>query len=273
MANNINYLQNFDAIIKWLSNAFTGQTLEALGISTGKIVEVRGLEPITLSVKQERVDLLLKDEEGNFYHIEEERNLSRRDVARFAAQHFLISEQIKSDNLTTIIVASGQVTPLKQWATKSSSFAPVIINLEERNGEELLATMQKKEKINPVELAFLPMYGVKSKTKEEFAKDALVYAKDLYLNEKISLELLAATVIMSNKFIPLDVLKAIWEEVSVLQVFKHAETIGEEIGEAKKAREIAKEMLKENMSIEQISKMTKLSADEITQVKAELEKE
>ncbi len=41
----INYKQNFDIIFKWMIKVFTGETLDVLGIHTGKIVDVCGYEP------------------------------------------------------------------------------------------------------------------------------------------------------------------------------------------------------------------------------------
>ncbi len=283
---NIDYKHNYDAIFKWMASVFTGKTLDVLGIKTGKITEVRGLEPITLQVKEERIDILLKDENGNFFHIEEERNFSRNDIYRFAAQHFLIAEQIKSDKLTTIITASGIVTPKTEIETDCAHFKPQIVNLNDRDGEAKLEEIRRQDQLDPVEIVFLPMYGAKSKTKEQFAKEVILFAKDLYDKNKLSLEFFGALVILSNKIVPLNILRDIWEEITVLQIFKDAETIGKEIGEKigkeigkkegriegrmEEKKEIAANLLKDNMTVEQVVKATGLSKDEVEKLKIEL---
>ena len=263
----IDYQHNFDVIFKWLTNVFTGQTLEVLGISTGKITEIRGLEPVTFQVKEERIDLLLKDEEGRFYHLEEERSVKRQDLYRFAAQHYLIAEQIKSDRLTTVIVASGEGTPAIKIQTDCSSFEPLIVNLNDRNGEEKLEEIKQKGTLNAIELVFLPMYGVRRKSRNEFSKEVLLHTKHLYEQKKVPLEILGALVVICNKMIPPEVLEVIWKELSMLAPFKYAEEIGKEA----KQREIAIEMLKDNMGVNQIIKFTKLPEAEVLKLKKQLE--
>ncbi len=78
----INYKHNFDIIFKWMMKVFTGETLDVLGIHTGKIVDVCGYESVTLEVKEERIDVLLIDENGHYYQLEEERNLSRKELIK-----------------------------------------------------------------------------------------------------------------------------------------------------------------------------------------------
>jgi hypothetical protein len=275
----IAYKQNYDAIFKWMANIFTGKTLEVLGIQTGKIVEVRGLEPITLQVKVERIDLLLKDDQENYYHLEEERHLKRSDILRFATQNFLISEQIKSEKLTTVIIASGEVTPNICIKTSSGFFTPVVINLDERDGEKKLAEIKQQERPNIVELVFLPMYGVRSGKREEFTREIISFARQLREQKKIPLEFLAAIMVICNKIIPPEILHEIWKEIRMLKVFEYAEEVGrkegrkegKEEGKTKKAQEITIEMLKDGMNIKQIAKFTKLPEEEVLKLKKELD--
>ena len=207
------YYQNYDVVFKWVSMVFAGETLDVLGVKTGKIIESRCLEPVTLQAKEERIDLLLRDEHGSYYHLEEERNLTHKDMFRFASQHFLVAEQVKTEALTSIIIASGSVTPLKIIETKSGHYAPVIINLTERNGEKRFQEIQKEETPNPVELLFLPLYGANRKSPEEFAREVVLYARELHLQGKITLQFVGAILIMCNKLVSQDMLETIWKEI------------------------------------------------------------
>ena len=226
----IDYQHNYDVVFKWITNVFIGETLDVLGISTGKITEVRGLEPITLEAKQERIDLLLKDDNDCYFHLEEERGFKLQDLYRFAAQHFLIAKQIDSDRLTTIIIASGQTTTANSIRTQCGSFVPLIVDFNDRDGEEKLEQFKRHQSVNPVELVFLPMFGVHSKSRDQFAEDVLLYARDLYLAHKVPLEILGALVVICNKMIPVEALASIWRELTMLTAFKYAEQKGKTEG-------------------------------------------
>ncbi|MBF0202319.1 MAG: hypothetical protein HQK66_13620 [Desulfamplus sp.] len=86
--NGSDYAHNYDIVVKWIAEALRGQTLEVLGIQTDRIKEVFGFEPVNISVKAGRVDVIARCENGDLYHIEEQRHLSRADMYRFASQHF-----------------------------------------------------------------------------------------------------------------------------------------------------------------------------------------
>ncbi len=46
-----------------------------------------GFEPADIAVRTGRVDLMLRDENEAYWHIEEQRNLRKEDMYRFAAYH------------------------------------------------------------------------------------------------------------------------------------------------------------------------------------------
>ena len=87
--NGTNYYQNYDVVVKWIAGALKGQTLEAIGVKTGRIEEVFAFEPVDIKVNAWRVDVMARDDAGALYHIEEQRNLEKTDMYRFAAYHFL----------------------------------------------------------------------------------------------------------------------------------------------------------------------------------------
>ncbi len=69
--NGTDYGQNYDLVVKWLSAAFRGETLEVLGVETGRIKEVFGFEPVEIMVKAGRLDVMARDENDAVFHIEE----------------------------------------------------------------------------------------------------------------------------------------------------------------------------------------------------------
>jgi len=233
--NGAEYPQNYDVIIKWLADALRGETLEVLGVKTGRIEEVFGFEPAEIAVKAGRVDVMARDENGALYHIEEQRNLQKADMYRFAAYHFLAAKQW-GPKLTDIILASGDVyAGEKVITTGSGKYNPIVIDFTQRNGRKRLAeireAVEKGEPVNLLELVFLPLYGAETGTaRSRLAEEALRFGSSLYHAEKISAVLLAAMLIISNKLIDRERLKALWEEIKMLDILEIAEEKGMEKG-------------------------------------------
>ncbi len=87
--NGTDYAQNYDVIVKWIADVLIGQTLDVIGVRTGRIEEVFGFEPVDISVKAGRVDIMVRDDTRALYHIEEQRNLKRSVMYRFASHHVM----------------------------------------------------------------------------------------------------------------------------------------------------------------------------------------
>ncbi len=69
---------------------------------------------------------MVRDDKGALFHTEEQRNLRKADMYRFAAYHFMAAEQW-GDELTDIILASGDVyAGEKSIVTKSGKYTPVV---------------------------------------------------------------------------------------------------------------------------------------------------
>lgn len=81
------------------------------------------------------------------FHIEEQRNLKRADIYRFAADHFLGAKQ--RGKLTDIILASEDVWAGKKEKrdraiiTPSGKYAPIIVDLSERDGRKRLSEIRE----------------------------------------------------------------------------------------------------------------------------------
>jgi hypothetical protein len=233
--NGTDYTQNYDLITKWLSAAFRGETLKVLGLETGRIKDVFGFEPTDISVRTGRLDIIFRDETGAYYHLEEQRNPRKADMYRSAAYHFLAGHQWGA-NITDIILVSGDVRiGDANIKTKSGHYYPKIIDLSLRDGNKRLHEIQeavrKGEFKDWLELVFLPLYGKETGDKRsKFVKQILHFESELYKTNKLPPTLLAATLVMSNKFIDKKDLMAIWEEIQMLDILEIAEEKGFEKG-------------------------------------------
>jgi predicted transposase YdaD len=250
--NGATYTQNYDIIVKWMAAALQGQTLKVFGLETGRIQEVFGFEPVDLPVHAGRVDVMLRDEEGDLYHVEEQRNLTRDDMYRFAAYHFLAARQW-GRNITDIVLASGKVYPgEKRIGTSSGKYTPIVIDFSRLDAQKRLAEIQREVQAGTyedwLELVFLPLYGSETGTvRAEIVERIIRFETELCKAQKISSAVLAATLVMSNKLIDKDRIEALWEEIKMLDVLEVAKEKGIKEGMEKGLEEGMEKGLEEGM--------------------------
>lgn len=231
------YFQNYDVIVKWIAQALKGQTLEVIGVKTGCIEEVFGFEPVEIAVTTGRIDIMARDDTGAVFHIEEQRNLTKPDMYRFAAYHFLGAKQW-GDKLTDIILASGQVySKEKVIKTKSGEYKPIVVDFSLRDGKKRLQEIREAVKqgnlTNWLELIFLPLYGKETGIeRSEIVEQIIRFETKLFHENKISSRLVAATLIMSNKLIDKDRLEKMWEDIKMLDIIEIAREKGHKEGKS-----------------------------------------
>ena len=229
------YAQNYDVMTKWMADVLRGETLEVLGIKSGRITEVFGFEPVDITVTAERVDIMLRDEDDRLFHLEEQRNLQKADLYRFAAYHFLAAKQWGA-TLTDIILASGNVmVGKKELKTTSGTYQPVVIDFTQRDGErrlhEIREAVQAGTFTHWLELIFVPLYGrVTGMHRSALVEQVIRFEKELYHDNIISQRLIVATLIMSNKLVEKELLNTLWEEVKMLDILELAQEKGMEKG-------------------------------------------
>jgi hypothetical protein len=255
----LDYAQNYDVITKWLAETFRGQTLAVFGVKSGRIEEVFGFEPVEISVTAERLDLLLRDDTGALFHVEEQRNLTTDDLYRCAAYHFLAAKQWRPTPVVDIILASGDVSiGTKKLETRNGVYTPIIIDFTERDGAQRLREIREAVAAGTfdqwMELAFVPLYGKATGVERAALAEAVIhFERELYAADLISDRLLAATLIMSNKLIDKARLLAMWEEIKMLDILEIAEEKGIEkgktLGEVAATRDILVEMLIERFGL------------------------
>ncbi len=241
----MDYYQNYDFVINWLSEVFRGQTLDVLGIKTGKIRRVCSYKPVEISVSAGIMDVMFENFAGKCFHLEEQRDMIEDDLYRFATQHFSAAREWK-DNIEDIILVSGRpYTGRKEIQTPTGKYAPTIIDLTERDGpkrlEEIREAMNKGDLSLLAELVFLPLYGGEDKT--NFVRKVIEFEIDQYRQGKVPVLLVAATLVMANKQIDKSTFQELWEEIKMLDILKFAHEKGVEEGEEKGRLKNAREMV------------------------------
>jgi len=232
------YHQNYDLVVKLMGGVLKGRTLEAIGLESGRIEEVFSFEPADISVRSGRVDLMVRDEQGRVFHLEEQRNLKKADMYRFAAYHFMAARELEGE-VTDVILASGMVYfGEKTLVTPSGRYAPTVVDFTRRDARKRMAEIRQAVKDETfdqwLELIFLPLYGPETgEERSEIAEQVIDFETELFQAEKISIRLLAATLVMSNKLIGRQRLEKLWEKVKMLDILDFAKEKGIEEGIAK----------------------------------------
>ncbi len=174
---------------------------------------------------------MIENQDGDIFHLEEQRDLSKSDLYRFAGYHFLDAEKYQKQKrkknekkkFADIIIASGDVTGTKKIVTESGTYEPAIINLSDRNGRKILEHIKNAVKDGDtdrlLELIFLPLYGKeKGARRSEFALEVIAYERELLKMEKMDPQFIAMTLIMANKIIEKEKLEELWEEIKMYDI-------------------------------------------------------
>ncbi|MDU9050695.1 MAG: hypothetical protein Q3M30_17745 [Candidatus Electrothrix sp. Rat3] len=232
-----------------------------------------GFEPADIAVRTGRVDLMLRDENGAYWHIEEQRNLRKEDMYRFAAYHFTGAKQWGA-GLTDIILASGDVS-FKDDALiiGSGRYAPMIIDFSERDGRKRLAeirsAVEKGKFVNWPELVFLPLYGKEQgKARSGMVEEMLRFDIELFRAEKIPDRLLAAALVMSNKMVDKKFFQEYLEVLKMIDVIdfarEHGIEEGKNLGVLEACRKMVLNLLLEKFGVlpQELSERIKMITDQ-----------
>jgi len=250
--NGLDWFQSYDLIVKWMGDALRGRTLEVVGVPTGRIEEVFAFEPADVTVTSGRVDLMMRDDSGAIYHLEEQRDLRRSDLYRFAAYHFMAAR--RWGPVTDVVLASGEVfAGEKRLQTPSGTYAPLVVDFSERDGgrrlEEIRAAVRDGTFDRWLELVFLPLYGrERGRARSDLAEETIRFETELFRQGLIPSRLVAATLVLSNKMIDRDRLESLWEEVKMLDILEIAREKGREEGRVLGIDEGMAEMVLEGLA-------------------------
>ena len=115
--------------------------------------------------------------------------------------------------------------------------------------EELKAKIENKEKINYLDLIFLPLMNSDQKIVDR-VKETIELEKKLEVERNLKNNLVAMTFVLSDKFLSDQEISEIWRDYKMVRIFKYAEEQGKKEGikEGKKQgeRELFKKFIKGN---------------------------
>jgi len=162
------------------------------------------------------------------------------------------------------------------------SITPKIINLKERNADNVLAEIDKKLKageqckINLLEIVYLPLYGSESgKTTLDLLNTAIKLTPIVTDDKHTKHKLQDLLILLTSTFISDDERNRVWEDnMPILEdnpAIKWLENRGESRGMNKKMIEIAKNLLRRGRNIEEVAEDTGLEISKVAELQTELQ--
>jgi hypothetical protein len=225
-------MQNYDAAFKDSFTLFKNKSLQFLGIeSDARITEVLATEKREVHVDTEFSDLNFLTDDGFGLHIEEEVDISRKDLYRFCGYHVDLT-QLHGRDFHTVILTFKRPR-VREIVTPTLVFKPMIVDLSERDAGEVFERLRRQieggEEINELDLVFLPVCRSETETVVELLDKGVELALELPAGEKIA----GLMLMLSNQLVEKTELKRIREKLmnySKLKIVQVMEELGEERG-------------------------------------------
>ena len=183
-------LHNQDHVFKESFTLFKGGSLEFLDSAfIGTVTEVLSREFTETSTKKSYADNAFKLSTNKGIHNEWEAHISQDDIMRFGESNLHLSRMHKIPFTTVIITAKKPGRT--EYVNPTVSIKPKIIYLKDRNADAVLAEIERKikageqEKINELEIIYLPLYGsLSGKTTPELLDAAIKLTPQVVKEDK-----------------------------------------------------------------------------------------
>ena len=260
--------KNYDLVFKEAFSIFDNRSLAFLGIDLPPIHSFLVTEIPEVETTDDMMDLNFRLEDGSILHLEEEMNLSKRDLIRFAHYDLRLFRYYDAPVHTVVLTPANSTSGTKVLDIGSLQYNVLQIVLSDRDGDALLSQMQnaleKGEQVNELELIFLPL--MKSElTKTELLRKTIELEKQLPIKD-IRNKVRELTLILADKIVDKKLLDELWEELRMLKVVKYAEEKGMERGK----ETVAKNLLSKGMDDEFVIETTGLDQSIIDKLKKSL---
>lgn len=219
----------------------------------------------------------------------------KNDLRRFLLYHSMIVDDYQTENVNTIIIYTEKIKENTHYKTKNTTFKPTLYSLKNFDGDKILNNIKNKIKNKEeiplkeaIHLAFIPLYQIKQQQKDMLYEACLItnILKELkIINSKNIDNIKIIQGMLVNKLVPnkeeqkryLEVIKMRFNALETLIEESMEEGLeqgleqGIEQGSRDTKFDIAKNMLKADISINQIMEFTGLSENKIKNIKNSLD--
>jgi len=257
-----------DIIQKYTAGLFREATLEFYGVKAAKIKVYANVELPSVEVRMQKTDFIFELEDDTYQHFEFESTYKKENLARFADYDVQIYKKYGKKIRTVVIYASSAKEAEKVLDIGSLTYAPDVVMMYDYDGDAIykgleakLKSVQELTDADMLNLIFLPLMR-SAVPKLELAEKSVELAQTIEDETKRD-ACIASTVAFMDKYLNDDEMNKI---LGVLKMTKVAEML---VADAVKEEriEMAKEMLLDGEPLDKIMKYTKLTEEEIDEIK------
>ncbi|MCK8824103.1 DUF4351 domain-containing protein [Fuchsiella alkaliacetigena] len=242
---NISY-HNYDTIFTNSFSVFKNKVIDFLGVDLPRIDSFVETKFAEIETSKQRLDLNFRLEDGSILHLEEEADISKNDLIRFAAYDLKLYNRYRDPIRTVILCINGFEDSKATFNTGSMAYKTIVVDMSDRDGDSVYEEIQRKieagEEVNVLELIFLPLM----KSKEGMVKrvkKAIDLEQKLGYGEVMTSRVIAMTLVLSNKFLEEKEVKEIWRDYNMLKIFKVAQEEGKKEGKIEQLQETVFKLL------------------------------
>jgi len=267
---------NYDFVFKDSFNLFKNDIADFLEVELPGIASYLETEFAEIETNLELLDLNFMLKDGSILHLEEEAEISISDLIRFASYDLKLYNRYRDRVRTIILCIKGYTDSTAGFNCGSLGYNSTVVDMSKKDGkkklEELKAKIENKEKINYIDLIFLPLMNSDQKIVDR-VKETIELEKKLEVESNFKNNLVAMTFVLSDKFLSDQEISEIWRDYKMVRIFKYAEEQGEKKGERKLFKTLVKgnfegcdDKIMELIDQAEISKIEELS-ERISKIK------
>ena len=267
---------NYDFVFKDSFNLFKNDIADFLEVELPEIAFYLETEFAEIETNLELLDLNFMLKDGSILHLEEEAEISVSDLIRFASYDLKLYNRYRDRVRTIVLCIKGYTDSTAGFNCGSLGYNSTVVDMSKKDGkkklEELKAKIENKEKINYLDLIFLPLMNSDQKIVDR-VKETIKLEEKLEIESNLKNNLVAMTFVLSDKFLSDQEISEIWRDYKMVRIFKYAEEQGEKKGERKLFKTLVKgnfegsnDKIMELIDQAEISKLEELS-ERISKIK------
>ena len=212
-----------DAVFKKSMRLFEELVLSHLGLDESlRIEETVNPETITIEIEKSIADMFFILSDGTGLHIEFQALVTRKDLYRFCTYNISFMSAYSLSDVRTVVI-TAQKPKMRGFESSVLSFAPVIVDLSERDAEATLERIREEislgKNVDRLDLVYLPLYNNRSST-ANVLKEAIPLVNACEKDRGIAEQILVLMIVISEKLLTPDEVKEIMEVVH-MQMSEH----------------------------------------------------
>ncbi len=153
--------QNYDLVFKEAFSLFNNKSLNFLGVDLPSVSSFLDTEFPEVETTNDMMDMNFRLKDGSILHLEEETDLSRKDLIRFAHYDLRLYNKYNTTIHTVVLTPANGSPGTKILDTGNLQYNVLQIVLANRDADLLLAritiALEKGDPINELELIFTPL--------------------------------------------------------------------------------------------------------------------